>query len=462
MTVLTLTLTLLLALSSHTVVQADQDQTDQRQPDCPSECNIDLSQIGTITSGINNKEISLSSDSCKPIDHFASSNTFKFHYKADGLRSNDDNLVHRRTQNIDEPNAGAGSVPPHPRFNQTFYGWSIEINNDSNMGSCLIAPNGIVGPFSRAEMESCIHVLDFACYNVLRRRTCPCFEADNISHFVKNLKNPNYDPDFVLDLRKSCKVPTGINSLPFGLYTKQGRYKDDDANTLQLGVDINLNKMTNRCYMGSDSSQVTAAQHSDCFSQLDSICSELKTLTVSNSCEDEENYNYKSQSWKTCHKMVNNHGPKWKVDRNCNRFDDQTGKYVFQHCRKSCQACSCRSTDNSDYRFNGQKEYSCEWIRNMSDEGRADYCQDVDVATNCQKACGKGCCKDSSNFRFRMTMPNRNGYRGLHRIERWGCQDINNAEWTDLCKQKKIAVNCPMKCRKCFMQPRNLMEKFSS
>ena len=362
--------------------------------------------------------------------------------------SKDDNLVHRRTQDIPV------GMPGRPGFNQTLFGWQIEIDSELKLGSCLIYPGAIAGPFPQAEMEACIDTLNLACYKAQTATTCPCFSTENISNFVNKLNSTIYNPSFVLDLDKSCKDEEMNEGLPYGLYTKKDRYEYQDIKTLQFAADVNNNKMMNRCHRYSQAPQIvpSSQQHEDCVSKLNDVCSSLKILPKEKLCNDEEDYTYKSKWWATCNRIANNHMPRWKQHRNCNRFDYKTGKYVFEHCRKSCQSCKCRTSDDPDFRFNGIEERTCTWIANLSKKVKADFCQDIDVATKCQNACGKGCCKDNTNIRFKIKRKSPDN--GRNQILRLSCSDIGNREWVDLCKKKKVARFCPMKCRRCLIQPR--------
>ena len=151
--------------------------------------------------------------------------------------SKDDNLVHRRTQDIPV------GMPERPGFNQTLFGWQIEIDSELKLGSCLIYPGAIAGPFPQAEMEACIDTLNLACYKAQTATTCPCFSTENISNFVNKLNSTIYNPSFVLDLDKSCKDEEMNEGLPYGLYTKKDRYEYQDIKTLRFAADVNNNKM---------------------------------------------------------------------------------------------------------------------------------------------------------------------------------------------------------------------------
>lgn len=464
MTTLQLTLLgILIALSSQTVAQATYEEVpDQRRPTCPRECNINSSALNSISTHlITGDEYTLHKDSCQPYDPNTSGSTFKFLYTIKGYY--DDVGIWRRTQNIEEEveeglakypdDDPPNRIPPIPEFNQTLFGWRIEIDSEKKLGSCYIIPGAIGGPFPQAEVEACINDLNLACHRVQTSKTCPCFNSKDLSTFMDKLNSTDYDPSFVLDLEKSCKEEDENNGLPYGLYTKKDRYQYQDINTLQFGADVNNNKMMDRCHRNSELPQITSSgQHADCVSKINDVCSKLKILPKNQSCSDEENYEYKSKRGKTCNFMVNNHLPKWKVHRNCNRYDYNTGKYVSQHCRKSCHSCSCRATDDPDFRFNGMEERSCAWIASLSFDEKDNFCQDNDLATKCQNACGKRCCQDTPHIRFRIKR--RSPVDGRNQIKRLSCEEIGNAEWTDLCKHKKVARYCPMKCRLCSNQPR--------
>jgi hypothetical protein len=463
MTALKLTLLgMLIALSSQQDVQPAPDEVpDQRRPTCPRECNINMSVLNSISTNlIIGDEYTLHKDSCQPSEPNTSGSTFKFLYTIKGYY--DDVGIWRRTQNVAEdveeglakyPNK-PNEIPPHPKFNQTLFGWRIEIDKEKKLGSCYIVPGAIGGPFPQADVEACIDDLNLACYRVKTSTTCPCFNTKDLSNFMDKLNSTDYDPSFVLDMDKSCKDEGENNGLPYGLYTKKDRYEYEDIKTLQFGTDVNNKKMMDRCHRNSRAPQIISSsrQHGDCVSKINDVCSKLKILPKDQSCSDEENYEYKSKKVKTCNRIVNNHLPRWKVYRNCNRYDYNTSKFVSQHCRKSCHSCTCRTTDDPHFRFNGMEERSCAWVASLSNGEKDDFCQDNDVATKCQNACGKGCCQDTPHIRF--TIKSKSPVNGRNQIKRMSCEEIGNMEWMDLCKQRKVARYCPMKCRLCSIQPR--------
>ena len=454
--------------------EAPDFEGDERKAMCPSECNIDRLNLDLATKKIMNGNAKFASGSCQSFNHTSPSASFSFQYideeweilKDERARSLDDDLgvpIHRRTQSIADSAGPPGAMIPHEDFDQTLFGWRIEISNERKEGSCFIAPNGISGPHPQAELEDCIHQLELACYlsTQVPAATCPCM-AD-VSSIEANLRNERFDPEFVLDLHKSCKDPEENNGLPYGLYTKPGNddwsYNRGATNILQFGIDKasdSSNTEDRKCYGRSFSPTLSADEHGACVTITEQMCERVKTLAPSSLCEDDDDFMYASKPWATCSRMTNNKLGQTKQRRNCERYDEDTDSFVFQKCRKSCQSCICSTTDSTTFRYNGQEDYTCEWIAIKSDEEIAAYCQDNDVAAQCKRTCRTDCCKNNTNFSFKGQSDESNRVRKGGRNFRKTCDDIGNTNWTELCQKKRIALNCPMKCRRCPIQPRIL------
>lgn len=143
------------------------------------------------------------------------------------------------------------------------------------------------------------------------------------------------------------------------------------------------------------------AELDECINELESACGEISKketaplLPLDPTCENAADFQCDS------------------IDSNeCNRYDTDTGKFVFEHCRKSCQKCTCTRNDDG----------------------------------------ARSCCRDDPNFVFKMRIEKLRKKRTEMR-----CKDIGNNpdEWMDLCSNmKNVARNCPMKCRKCIIQLR--------
>lgn len=438
---------------------------DEPQPECPRECGIDsIEQIGDITNKIINGDASLMNGSCGENDPTNPNSIWEFQYSIEGKNEEKDPMgdkAHRHLQSISGAPGGPNGMIPPPDFEQTEFGWRFEYFTDTEtnekMGTCRKKPGIISGPHSQENLNTCINKFSLACSQI-GQSGCPCYSLDYISAFKANLREKKYDPETVLDLEKSCKDPKDNNGLPFGLYTKERvpgqsqHYKkplDLNNSNIVKGVDLDVKT----CHDGADAlfGDLSTYQHNSCISTMEYICAELKTLKKQDtSCQDDTDYKFKPG--KTCEKLISTN---LRQRRNCGKYDWKTKKFVFQHCRKSCQSCTC--SDNVDFAYNGQEDYTCEWIDD--NEEKESFCKDPYVAENCKATCNSKCCQDSSTFKFRMRLDKynntyRKGARELRRKKKYGCDYIGQNEWMDICKSKKVARNCPMKCRKCFIQPR--------
>ena len=393
----------------------------------------------------------------------------------------------RRVQTINRANM----MPPIPGFNQTLFGWNIEPNQDDKEGYCITAPNQIAGPFPHANLTTCINHLQFACYNI-EQHQCPCYDKDEIEGIKTRLMRRIFDPDFQIDMNLSCKNPQQNNGLPFGLYTQpNGLTNKMYGSTLRLGTDIKLASDTmfpnfkNMCYeMDShEAVRLTKPQHKICISLMETLCDFVEQIFAPNtppsaptaeapvtsptkstppkvsSCSDDVDFRYKGKSWASCPNL-NTRMSRRKRKRVCRKYDDDTQKYVFQHCRKSCQMCTCR--DDANFIFNNNPEYNCDWVSTLEGREKKSICANSDVNENCKVSCGSRCCRNSPTFKYwkELEYDHNDGYdgygkrRNLNRWEKWTCKNVTNANWKEECKNKKVAINCPMICRKCFIQPR--------
>jgi hypothetical protein len=437
------------SLVSSSIVFAESE--DAIIEDCPSQCNIDLAKLNNITGEIISNKASLQDGSCVKSNSGVNSKfTFKYKFEVD----DEVDQTSRRAQSLtDDPmviNKPPRGINPHPNHTQSVFGWHIETHANKT-GSCLTAPNNKQGPFSAEAMETCMFKLDFACYRI-QQSTCPCYDIDDVVDIEAKLRSQIYDPDFVLDLKKSCKDPNKNGGLPFGLYKKQ----NGKSSKITLGVSINKEKEMmdkNKCYSkNNDMARLSLDQQKQCVSLMEFICSGIKKLPKPDkTCKDDPEYKYKNKPKRTCAYLMDT---KRKRNRNCQKYDPMTGKLVFQHCRESCEKCTCRNSDNSDFYFNGQANMNCQWIKILEKNEKEMFCKDDDVAKYCPSACGKPnakCCKNDSDFSFFLK---RRGTITQRKMMMMKCGDIGNANYKEICNMKRVALRCPMACLRCFIQPR--------
>jgi len=433
---------------------------------CPTACQINPKQTGLVLTNFLENQAILNPESCGSFNHALPNDSFKLLYHTKDFNS--------PSKNRDVVTIQGGAIIPDADFDQTKFGWNIEIDNENDTGYCIISPNVIAGPYSKVELESCIQDLEFTCYRIETEAnqtealfspaeaadTCPCFDVADVSRLENMLRNEDYDPTFVVDLYKSCKDPEENDGLPYGIHTKpMSRFNTNKGsmNKWQVGLavdsySVGIDLAQNQCFKDSASNALTTGEFDACFSAIDHVCSNVETLTRRPTCEDDPKYTFRNDTVSTCENMFPyDLGPKTK-QRRCQRYDNVFDTLVLQKCRKSCEACTCARSDNSDFGYNGQSDYNCEWI--ASHDNKNSLCSDVDVAANCPITCKTDCCRDNRDFAFKLKKRIRKkygiqGFRGM-----MGCDDIGNSNWMNVCQDKNVAKNCPFTCRKCVIQPR--------
>merc|ERR1712238_259444 len=98
-------------------------------------------------------------------------------------------------------------------------------------------------------------------------------------------------------------------------------------------------------------------------------------------CFDDSSYRMKSRNCK-----------KLKDKNKCERKDNKTNKYVFQHCPKSCSKCPCQ---NDDWFWQIQNQ-DCNWVSAEPDA----RCEIIGASEHCAKVCNKQCCSDDSEWLY--------------------------------------------------------------
>ncbi len=422
-------------------------------PPCPKECNINPALLDVAVQKIADGEAFLVNNSCEK--KVNDSLSFNFQYSTE-------DEIRRRDQFIDTDLAPPSFMPPMEGFEQTMFGWNLELSQDDKFGEgyCITFPQVIQGPFPYGNLKSCIHELEFACSRI-KQNDCPCFNEKDMKAIKMKLMKKMFDPDFQVDFDLSCKSPSENNGFPFGLYTKAHKSYDDlYGSTLRAGVDMDGTmfpdrKLMNKChynYLSEKEAQLSISQHEKCVPLIEDLCDFMKDIfpqlqtPAKPLCSDDETFRYKQKAWKSCKNMVENASGR-KKKRRCKKFDEESQKYIFQHCRKSCGMCSC--TDNIDFTYGGQSEYNCEWINSLNPMEKAEKCSIQEIKENCVASCDGKCCANSRRFSYWK----RDQY-SMYGWRRNSCGDISNSNWREECKNKNIAWNCPMICRKCIIQPK--------
>jgi len=351
--------------------------------------------------------------------------------------------------------------PPGADPKKFLRGWSVEAHLPSDLGQCNRLPMELLGPFPLKNINTCQMFIRDAC-TLLKRAMCPCYDLDDIMKLRDKIAN---DPDFVLDMEKSCKDPNSNDGLPYGIYQKDveititqssltdrmhiynvgGKqsyssltFKDE----LKFGVGVKGSGET-VCHDGSDMARpdLDALQSTHCHSLMEYLCESLELSsgadrnnpTVPDRSADDESYRKNGREKQTCKFLTRT---ALRKRRNCKKRDKNTGKLVFEHCRESCYAGSC--VDDGDFFFNGQKDKDCDWVA----KNKA-YCVDDYVARSCVSACDTECCRDDPDFKFDHNL-----------VTNLSCRNISSVDEEGYCNRKRIANKCKMSCLKCLIEPR--------
>ncbi|GFH47967.1 hypothetical protein CTEN210_04443 [Chaetoceros tenuissimus] len=120
----------------------------------------------------------------------------------------------------------------------------------------------------------------------------------------------------------------------------------------------------------------------------------------------------------------------------CRKEDSNTGKKVFEFCRKTCNKCMCE--DDERFMLNRDPTMNCEWI------GKAakNLCDVPQIREYCVQSCSAECCKDDPKFRF---MSSRSVYSCA-----W-VNSNNEKKTRQRCSVRAIAAACPESCRMCSL-----------
>ena len=117
-----------------------------------------------------------------------------------------------------------------------------------------------------------------------------------------------------------------------------------------------------------------------------------------------------------------------KLQEMCNKFDKQTGTFVFQNCRNSCSKCPC---ENDDW-FWQIPSQDCNWVSAQTNT----RCKIIGAVEHCAKVCKERCCSDHPTWFYRNKKKN--------------CSWVKIEKKTR-CKNKKIKIHCPHSCDLCAL-----------
>lgn len=289
------------------------------------------------------------------------------------------------------------------------------------------------------EAHMCHNLLKSTCQTA-EERICPCYSMSDLVQAEERI----LDGNTVIDASKSCVTPTekydkyGIYEI--GNYDTMGR-PCDGCTTIMFAV-----QNENVCFDGSDIIRtINMSQKNHCYAMMQNMCSDLDIqsspdMSVTPACNDDAEFREEGIEGRDC---------KWVSEdskKRCNKYDDKTGRRVFEFCRMTCDSCACR--DDGNFRFNGISNMDCDWVA-----------QDVEtrcalhdsIRKNCIATCSSDCCKDNENFNYL-------GYPSLNC--EWVSGDSKVSKTVEAsnevlkkrnmrCMMRPFAANCPETCGMC-------------
>jgi len=229
----------------------------------------------------------------------------------------------------------------------------------------------------------------------------------------------------------------------------------------------------NMCHKDSERKILSISQHKQCTALMEDLCQLVEIVdnpppyleppsvpssVVSSSCSDDPDYRFKNKKWASCEQIFGKGEFERKMDRKskrrtCRKFDKGAEQFVFEKCRKSCRSCTCK--DNEKFYFNDDPAYNCTWVKGLESKKKKEVCKKK-VGQNCKDSCSM-CCKDNPSFTYweeiETDVLDEQG-SNMNKWKKHSCKSITSANWREECKKRKIAINCPMKCRKCLIQPK--------
>ena len=275
------------------------------------------------------------------------------------------------------------------------------------------------------QAKACIDLLRHTCDNV-KPQLCG-FDVT----FMESIKKSVSDGGMTLDQDMTCKQPTSREENEYGIYTKHSSVKRKVA--------ISYDK--DEIIVDSESREVSnQEQGTHCTDLIASTCSGWKlTRNEESQCMDDPNFrlhaNIIEEELEAVKDLFTGTG---RTVKNCEwvaedltrcRAKSKSGRRVFESCRQTCGYCTC--SDNEGYRFNGQADKGCEWIKQDSSE----RCSLEGASEHCKTSCGTKCCEDNPNFRFQKEEHKTCGWARKNRAQR--------------CTKRAVAVKCPETCGLC-------------
>ncbi len=277
---------------------------------------------------------------------------------------------------------------------------------------------------TREQAEACILFVKDACDDV-KPKLCS-FDLT----FMESVKNSVSDGDLILDQDISCMdgEEYGIYEKASPTFTKTAIMFDEDvvvvnSESQELSNDMQGDHCTNMITSTCSEWQLTRSEDSQCVDDPNFVLHGNFIQTIEEELETIENFvTGSSNTVKNC---------AWVAEdlTRCRTLSSDTGLRAFESCRQTCGTCTC--SDNEAYRFNGQLDKGCEWIK----EDSASRCSLEGASDNCKVACDTKCCQDNPRFRFMSEE---------HKTCKWASKNK-----VKRCNKRAVANNCPETCGLC-------------
>jgi len=363
---------------------------------------------------------------------------------------------HRRSScHVEEPQITINYAYLHEyNVNPLFGGFSLPIDGvvyhhvsatyDTLNKRYQCSKQDTVRTITAKEALFCHNLLKSTC-QTMEQRMCPCYGMSDLAEAEQRI----VDGTTVIDTSKSCVMPTERNDqygvFEIGNYDSMGR-PCDGCTTIMFAV-----QNENMCFDGSDIVRtINLSQKNHCFAMMQNMCSSMENQfenvsspdvsAVVPACRDDAEFRADGNERRTCEWVSRD------SKKRCKRYDNNTGKRVFEFCRMTCETCTCQDDDN--FRFNGNPVMDCDWV---AQDVEARCALDESIRKNCIVTCSSDCCRDNEKFGY-WGFPSLNcewlsarGGSGTMRGSNGGGLTERNI----LCGLRAFAANCPETCGMC-------------
>lgn len=309
-------------------------------------------------------------------------------------------------------------------FRDLIPGWNYEgyvadqVDLSDNNSSYTCTELDMVHLIDSEQAETCSDLLTESC-RMIEELKCPCYSLKDLIEKEENIA----DGSISIDTGNSCNS----SSSPFGYIDPQGSATFSfDPSTGCVGP------LETR-----DAALLTNEQKEHCQYLLENSCSHLDMAAIESrlsdysSCADSKDYAFMGRDGKNCARWVSE-----DPDKRCKKKDEDSGKYVFEYCRQTCNKCARK--DDPSFRLDKQHK-DCVWISKNKDV----RCRKPGALENCRKTCGtpSTCCMDNAEYTF---------LKWFTLKKARACSWARRKNTERRCNRRSsIALNCPETCGRC-------------